>query len=289
VAGNRAAAGEGGRGGQGSGAQGSSGAGGAGGAGGTAQGAGVTFYNGNGTLTSCTLSANQSLAGSGGAGGAGTTSSGAAGAPGGAASGGLFAARNAQLQSTIVAGNFAAAYPDVAGAMASGGFNLIGITNGTSGWTLSDVAGNATLPANPKLGPLQDNGGPTPTLALLVGSPALDAGSDAVLAAPARLTTDQRGQPRKSGAHVDSGAFEFQMPSPPLVTSPVRLPDGNFRFGFTNTPGLSFTLLGSADSALPTSNWAVIATATDSPPGFYQLLDSTASNAPRRFYRLRWP
>ena len=55
-----------------------------------------------------------------------------------------------------------------------------------------------------KLGPLQDNGGPTLTHALLVGSPAIDAGDDA--AAP---TTDQRGVARPLGAATDIGAFEL--------------------------------------------------------------------------------
>ena len=43
---------------------------------------------------------------------------------------------------------------------------------------------------NPLLGPLQDNGGPTFTHALLPGSPAIDAGRSV------GLTTDQRGAPR---------------------------------------------------------------------------------------------
>ena len=57
--------------------------------------------------------------------------------------------------------------------------------------------------ADPLLGPLQHNGGPTLTHALLPGSPAIDAGEDA--AAPA---TDQRGVPRPQGARSDIGAYE---------------------------------------------------------------------------------
>ena len=59
--------------------------------------------------------------------------------------------------------------------------------------------------SDPKLGPLQDNGGPTFTQALLPGSPAIDAGDDAVVAT---ASTDQRGLPRKRGLHVDIGAYE---------------------------------------------------------------------------------
>ena len=47
---------------------------------------------------------------------------------------------------------------------------------------------------DPKLGPLADNGGPTLTMALLPGSPAIDAGDTSL--APA---TDQRGFPRPAG------------------------------------------------------------------------------------------
>jgi hypothetical protein len=55
------------------------------------------------------------------------------------------------------------------------------------------------------LGPLQDNGGPTQTMALLSGSPAIDAGDNT--GAP---DTDQRGFARIVGGTIDIGAFEVQ-------------------------------------------------------------------------------
>jgi hypothetical protein len=58
------------------------------------------------------------------------------------------------------------------------------------------------------LGSLQNNGGPTPTLAPLPGSPLLNAGDNAAI--PAGLATDQRGLPRVVGARVDVGAVEAQ-------------------------------------------------------------------------------
>ena len=62
---------------------------------------------------------------------------------------------------------------------------------------------------DPKLGPLADNGGPTQTLALLPGSPAIDAGDNSTCE-----TTDQRGVARpydgdhNGSAICDMGAFE---------------------------------------------------------------------------------
>ena len=56
---------------------------------------------------------------------------------------------------------------------------------------------------NPLLDVLALNGGPTPTMRLLPGSPALNAGSN-----PASLTTDQRGAARVIGAAADMGAYE---------------------------------------------------------------------------------
>jgi hypothetical protein len=54
---------------------------------------------------------------------------------------------------------------------------------------------------DPLLGTLSDNGGPTQTVPLLAGSPAIDAGEDC-------SETDQRGEPRKGAC--DLGAFEVQ-------------------------------------------------------------------------------
>ena len=58
---------------------------------------------------------------------------------------------------------------------------------------------------NPLLGPLQNNGGPTPTQALLPGSPAIDHGGSRATGCPA---TDQRGVSRPQGPACDIGAFE---------------------------------------------------------------------------------
>ena len=76
---------------------------------------------------------------------------------------------------------------------------------------LGNLIGNASGLGiiDPMLGPLADNGGPTPARALLPGSPAIDAGS-----VESDDATDQRGGPyrRIVGAASDIGAFEVQTP-----------------------------------------------------------------------------
>ncbi len=71
-----------------------------------------------------------------------------------------------------------------------------------------------TLSADPMLAPLANNGGPTRTMGLLAGSPALDAGSN-----PNNYAYDQRlnGYPRVVGAAADIGAFEG-------IVAPVAVP-----------------------------------------------------------------
>ena len=92
------------------------------------------------------------------------------------------------------------------GTIASQGNNLIGETDGSSGWVGSDLTGTIARPLDPLLAPLGNYGGPTQTMALLPGSPAIDAGNNALI--PAGITTDQRGLPRIVNSSVDIGAFE---------------------------------------------------------------------------------
>ncbi|MBI5934796.1 MAG: hypothetical protein HY867_13920 [Chloroflexi bacterium] len=79
------------------------------------------------------------------------------------------------------------------------GYNLIKDVNCT---IVGDTTGNLTG-VDPMLGALADNGGPTETMALLTGSPAINAGTNT--GCPA---TDQRGVTRPFGATCDMGAYE---------------------------------------------------------------------------------
>src|SRR5439155_2067494 len=83
--------------------------------------------------------------------------------------------------------------------------NLVG-TGGSGGLT-NGVNGNQVGVSNPGLGSLVNNGGPTQTIALLPGSPAIDHGGNAYVNAG---ETDQRGLTRIMNGTVDVGAFEVQ-------------------------------------------------------------------------------
>lgn len=84
------------------------------------------------------------------------------------------------------------------------------------GGAITDGGGNLSYPdascpginADPVLGPLQHNGGPTWTMALGTGSAAIDAGDDATCAASPVNNQDQRGVARPVGPRCDIGAFE---------------------------------------------------------------------------------
>jgi CSLREA domain-containing protein len=115
-----------------------------------------------------------------------------------------------KVKNSILAGNLGPStspdgYNTFNSPFVSLGYNLVGIT-GTTGFTATGDITNIT----PLLGPLQDNGGPTFTHALLPGSPAWDHGNPAGctdhLGNP--LIKDQRGVARPLGPRCDIGAYE---------------------------------------------------------------------------------
>jgi hypothetical protein len=125
------------------------------------------------------------------------------------------AAAFVSLQNTLVAQNTATTGPDFAGAVQVSDHNLIGNSSGSTGFSAAN--GDILNPSSVGLGSLANNGGPTQTLALLTGNPAIDAGDDAALGTIAQAegvavanATDQTGQARLYGAHLDIGAFEVQ-------------------------------------------------------------------------------
>jgi hypothetical protein len=70
--------------------------------------------------------------------------------------------------------------------------------------------GGSFIGFNPLLGPLQDHNGPTATMALLPGSPAIGHGANSSLITGLSVpTTDQRGDPRPPNS-IDTGAFQTE-------------------------------------------------------------------------------
>ena len=139
--------------------------------------------------------------------------------------GGVFSAGttvSTDVRNTIIAGNAAdSSGADISGAFTSSGNNFIGdrgavtvFVNGVN----NDQVGTTGAPVNPLLGELTNNGGPTLTHALLLGSPAIDAGDNTGIFS---FDADQRGSSRildgdgnatpavDVGSTVDIGAFEF--------------------------------------------------------------------------------
>ena len=109
------------------------------------------------------------------------------------------------------------------GTITSMGYNL---TSDNAGGGLT--ATGDQINTDPKLGPLQNNGGPTFTHALLPGSPAIDAG-DPGFSSPAEF--DQRGSgfPRVVNGRIDIGAFEF---TPDLLITAVDRVGNDLRLTF---------------------------------------------------------
>jgi hypothetical protein len=112
------------------------------------------------------------------------------------------------IRSSVIGGKGG---PDCGGPVTSQGHNVD--ADGSCGFAgLGDQSR-----VDPRLGTLGDNGGPTDTIPLLDGSPAIDAGDDCP-------GTDQRGVASAQGATCDAGAFEspFTRPvAPPPSVPPV--------------------------------------------------------------------
>jgi hypothetical protein len=209
-------------------------------------------YNGGGiynagtlTVTTSPFSGNGATAG-GGIEGSGTLTVSASTFSGNSASnrgGGIYISTPnvPPIRNTILARNTAPTAPDVSGPLNSQGYNLIGIGDGGSGYADTDLVGTAENPLDPVLGPLQDNGGPTPTMALLPGSRALNAGDPDQLG-----STDQRGVVRSGGVNIgayQASATAFLVSAPRRVRARVPFdvtvtavdPFGQVAVGYTGT------------------------------------------------------
>ena len=149
--------------------------------GGNAGGGGINSNGGTLIITNSTFSGNSSTG------------------SGGGINNNIFSAGTVTLLNTIVANSTSGG--NCFGTITNGGNNIDDGT--TCGWASASGSMSST---NPLLGPLADNGGPTQTMALLSGSPAIDGVTfNSPNSAPA---TDQRGVARPQGSRYDIGAFE---------------------------------------------------------------------------------
>jgi len=147
--------------------------------------------------------------------------------------GGLHLEGTERSRNAIIALNTASKGPDASGQLTSEGFNLIGNNSGAtiSAEQSSDQIGTPASPIDPLLGPLQNNGGPTFTHALLQGSPAIDQGESS------GSTADQRGFGRPvdfpeianeaGGDGADIGALEFAPPTLANISTRLRVQTGD--------------------------------------------------------------
>jgi hypothetical protein len=246
--------------------------GGNGGSGGS--GSGAIAISGGG-IANCTFAMNSGRSGAGEAGGVGGTSfspvGGGPGNPGssggnGTSWGGII---GGSLVNTLLATN-------------TPGGNGSGITdlghNLSSDSTCNFTTIGSMNNTDPKLGPLANNGGPTLTMALLPGSPAIDAGNTSL--APA---TDQRGFPRPAGLAADIGAFEYGSVMPTVAIS--RSGANGLNILASGNAGQPCRLLVSTDLL----NWAPIATNQIASGGTVQFIVSRDPGSVCQFYRLVMP
>ncbi len=126
--------------------------------------------------------------------------------PGSTSDGSISSTGTFTLQNSIVADGTPSNCSAV-GPITDGGHNI--------SWPDTTCPG---LNSDPNLGPLANNGGPTQTLALPPGSPAVD-GVPATGASC--FPTDQRGVTRPQGPNCDVGAFELQVAPTPVAVPPA--------------------------------------------------------------------
>ncbi len=127
--------------------------------------------------------------------------------------------------STLLTNTIIVGYCD--GAITDGGHNIDdGTTCGFTGTGCATTSGTSFCNTNPVLDPtgLQNNGGPTQTIALQPGSPAINAGDESVCAAPPVNSLDQRGfvRPGTGATNCSIGAYEANSAAP--TATPTNTP-----------------------------------------------------------------
>ena len=146
---------------------------------------------------------------------------------------------------TIVGQNTVADCSIMAGTLSDAGYNLD--SDGSCGFSAANHSQSAV---DPDLGPLQNNGGPTPTQAPGIGSPVLNRIPSGT--SPVCPSVDQRGVDRPQGGGCDIGAVELSVGSIKAITSAsaVTATEGE-PFSYTVTTIGTPTPMLSVSGALP--------------------------------------
>ncbi|HTL78006.1 MAG TPA: choice-of-anchor Q domain-containing protein, partial [Candidatus Babeliales bacterium] len=182
------------------------------------------------------------------------------------------------------------------GLISSGGYNL---SSDSAGGFLTQAGDQ--INTDPRLGPLQNNGGPTFTYALCTGvgvpdasctgtSPAIDMGNPSFTPSPANYDQRGAGYPRVVNGRIDIGAFEVQAsPSPSPTATATFTPTSTATATATFTPTSSAT---ATYTPTPTVTATFTPTPTPTPcdgiiftnPTFITINDRTSTPAPASLY-----
>ena len=181
------------------------------------------------------------------------------------------------LASSIIVGNFAttggrSGVPaNASGPITDGGYNLS--SDASPGFT-EESSLNDT---DPLLRPLADNGGRTPTMALVPASPAVNAG-DAASCPP----TDQRGVSRPQLGGCDIGAFE--LPYAFQILAFQRAGPDDYLLSGLGIPNRSFRV----EATESLKNWVEVASGVVDSQGRF-VVEVDAGLQLQRFYRIAAP
>jgi hypothetical protein len=264
-----------------------------------ARGAGV--YCSTGAILNSSVVMNQAI------GGRGTTAIFGIFSRAGLGFGGIFVTESAVLQNTIIANNLGTipitgstdynVIPvDGSGTFTSFGHNLVGTTNPiivsvvfggitySSTNSFTGLVQTDTVGLDPRLGPLQDNGGPTLTHALLANSPAIDAGTSS------GVTFDSRGQPRTidnpavtnalGSDGTDIGALEVNYV---LTATETRKVGNNIQVRFTTVSDKNYGV--QYKSTVRQIGWTTLPGTISGTGGIVTFTDIGAAGLSQRFYR----
>jgi len=255
---------------------------------------GALFNTGSASLVNCTFAFNTGTGGSGGNGGAGAPSyhnsgDGGNGGNGGNGFGGVEGTCNL-VNCTLAYNSGIAGLGGIGGSASPSDIPGVPGTNGLSGTerggtictnlantlVVSNTPADGDTFADPKLGLLADNGGPTFTMALLAGSPAIDAAYPVPI-----LPTDQRGIRRPVGVRADIGAYEYA----PLLSVSRSQSNGLDILLRDGIPGQTCRLLTSTDL----STWQCVTTNQIGPNGTTLFQTNCNTSEAQRFYKAVLP